>query len=190
MLCDAFAGGAEGCWLITFEGVTKRYADGTIAVDNLDLDVPDGKTMVLVGPSGCGKTTTLRMINRLVEPSQGRILLNGDDIRRRIRLGCAVASATSSSRRGCSRTARLRTTSPPCRCSTVAPGEGPARARELLTIVGLDPALAKRYPHQLSGGQQQRVGVARALAADPPALRWTSRSAPSTRSSGVSCRSS
>ena len=70
VLWDAFAGGAEGRWLITFEGVTKRYPDGTVAVDDLDLDVPDGKTMVLVGPSGCGKTTTLRMINRLVEPSE------------------------------------------------------------------------------------------------------------------------
>ena len=67
--------------MITFESVTKRYPDGTVAVDALTLDVPDGKTMVLVGPSGCGKTTSLRMVNRLIEPSQGRILLNGDDIR-------------------------------------------------------------------------------------------------------------
>ena len=66
--------------MITFESVTKRYADGTIAVDSLDLEIPDGKIMVLVGPSGCGKTTSLRMINRLVEPTSGRILLDGQNV--------------------------------------------------------------------------------------------------------------
>ena len=69
--------------MITFEAVTKRYPDGTVAVDGLDLEVPAGQTMVLVGPSGCGKTTSLRMINRLVEPSAGTILLDGTDIRTR-----------------------------------------------------------------------------------------------------------
>ena len=67
--------------MITFEAVTKRYPDGTVAVDALDLEVPAGKTVVLVGPSGCGKTTTLRMTNRLVEPTEGRITLDGKDIR-------------------------------------------------------------------------------------------------------------
>ena len=66
--------------MITFESVTKRYPGGTVAVDSLDLEVPGGQTMVLVGPSGCGKTTTLRMINRLIDPSSGRILLDGQDI--------------------------------------------------------------------------------------------------------------
>ena len=66
--------------MITFESVTKRYPGGTVAVDSLDLEVPGGQTMVLVGPSGCGKTTTLRMINRLIEPTSGRILLDGQDI--------------------------------------------------------------------------------------------------------------
>jgi osmoprotectant transport system ATP-binding protein len=157
--------------LITFEGVTKRYPDGTVAVDNLDLDVPDGKTMVLVGPSGCGKTTTLRMINRLVEPSEGRILLNGDDIR---------AQDPALLRRGIGYVIQQtglfphRTVEDNIATVPVLNGwrraKARARAQELLTTVGLDSALAKRYPHQLSGGQQQRVGVARALAADPPVL--------------------
>jgi len=171
VLGDAFAGGAEGRWLITFEGVTKRYPDGTVAVDDLDLEVPDGKTMVLVGPSGCGKTTTLRMINRLVEASEGRILLNGDDIR---------AQNPAKLRRGIGYVIQQtglfphRTIEDNIATVPVLNGwrraKARARARELLTTVGLDPALAKRYPHQLSGGQQQRVGVARALAADPPVL--------------------
>jgi len=66
--------------VIIFEHVTKRYLGGTVAVDDLSLEVPDGKTMILVGPSGCGKTTTLRMVNRLVEPTGGRILLDGRDV--------------------------------------------------------------------------------------------------------------
>ena len=79
----AFYADTTGGELITFEAVTKRYPDGTVAVDALDLEVPAGKTMVLVGPSGCGKTTSLRMINRLVEPTQGTILLDGTDIKER-----------------------------------------------------------------------------------------------------------
>src|ERR1700761_5479996 len=70
----------KGCVLITFESVTKRYPDGTVAVDALNLEIPDGQTMVLVGPSGCGKTTSLRMINRMIDPTSGRILLDGKDI--------------------------------------------------------------------------------------------------------------
>ena len=157
--------------MITFESVTKRYPDGTVAVDALNLDVPDGKTMVLVGPSGCGKTTSLRMVNRLIEPSQGRILLNGDDIR---------AQHPSQLRRGIGYVIQQtglfphRTIEDNIATVPVLNGwrraKARARARELLDLVGLDQALARRYPHQLSGGQQQRVGVARALAADPPVL--------------------
>ena len=171
MLWDAFAGGAEGRWLITFEGVTKRYPDGTVAVDDLDLEVPDGKTMVLVGPSGCGKTTTLRMINRLVEPSEGRILLNGDDIRAQdpARLRRGIGYVIQQTGLFPHRTVEDNIATVPV-LNGWRRAKARARARELLTTVGLDPALAKRYPHQLSGGQQQRVGVARALAADPPVL--------------------
>ncbi|MGE5132094.1 MAG: ABC transporter ATP-binding protein [Gemmatimonadota bacterium] len=157
--------------MITFEGVTKRYPGGTVAVDNLDLEVPAGNTMVLVGPSGCGKTTSLRMINRMVEPTSGRILLDGRDVTEgkpaalRRRIGYVIQQsglfphrtiedniATVPLLTGWSR-ARAR-----------------ARAHELMGLAGLEPELARRYPHQLSGGQQQRVGVARALAADPPVL--------------------
>jgi osmoprotectant transport system ATP-binding protein len=157
--------------LITFESVTKRYPDGTVAVDALNLDVPDGKTMVLVGPSGCGKTTSLRMVNRLIEPSEGRILLNGVDIK---------SQHPSQLRRGIGYVIQQtglfphRTIEDNIATVPVLNGwkraKARARARELLDLVGLDQALARRYPHQLSGGQQQRVGVARALAADPPVL--------------------
>jgi osmoprotectant transport system ATP-binding protein len=157
--------------MITFENVTKRYAGGTVAVDSLHLEVPAGKTMVLVGPSGCGKTTSLRMINRLVEPSSGRILLNGDDVQ---------AANPSVLRRGIGyviqqtglfphRTIEDNIATVPL-LNGWKKAKARGRARELMDLVGLDVAMAKRYPHQLSGGQQQRVGVARALAADPPVL--------------------
>jgi osmoprotectant transport system ATP-binding protein len=157
--------------LIKFEAVTKRYPDGTVAVDALDLEVPAGKTMVLVGPSGCGKTTSLRMINRLVEPTQGTILLDGTDIKERnpahLRRGIGYVIQQTG-------LFPHRTVEDNIATVPVLNGwprkKARARAEELLTLVGLDPALAKRYPHQLSGGQQQRIGVARALAADPPVL--------------------
>ena len=158
--------------MITFETVTKRYPDGTVAVDSLDLDIPAGKIMVLVGPSGCGKTTTLRMINRLVEPTSGRILLDG----------ASVADIDPSQlRRGIGYVIQQtglfphRTIEDNIATVPLLTGwkrdRARNRARELMDLVGLDPAtMARRYPHQLSGGQQQRVGVARALAADPPVL--------------------
>jgi osmoprotectant transport system ATP-binding protein len=157
--------------LITFEAVTKRYPDGTVAVDGLDLEVPAGKTMVLVGPSGCGKTTSLRMINRLVEPTQGTILLDGTDIKERnpahLRRGIGYVIQQTG-------LFPHRTIEDNIATVPVLNGwprkKARARASELMALVGLDSELAKRYPHQLSGGQQQRVGVARALAADPPVL--------------------
>jgi osmoprotectant transport system ATP-binding protein len=160
-----------GGGLITFEAVTKRYPDGTVAVDGLDLEVPAGKTMVLVGPSGCGKTTSLRMINRLVEPTQGTILLDGTDIKERnpahLRRGIGYVIQQSG-------LFPHRTVEDNIATVPVLNGwprkKARERAGELMTLVGLDPGLARRYPHQLSGGQQQRVGLARALAADPPVL--------------------
>jgi osmoprotectant transport system ATP-binding protein len=157
--------------LITFEAVTKRYPDGTVAVDGLDLEVPDGKTVVLVGPSGCGKTTSLRMINRLVEPTGGRVLLDGADVKERnpalLRRGIGYVIQQAG-------LFPHRTVEDNIATVPVLNGwprkKARDRAKELLTLVGLDQGLAKRYPHQLSGGQQQRVGVARALAADPPVL--------------------
>jgi osmoprotectant transport system ATP-binding protein len=157
--------------VITFDRVTKRYPDGTVAVDALDLEIPPGKTVVLVGPSGCGKTTSLRMINRLIEPSSGRILLDGQDV---------LQANPATLRRGIGYVIQQtglfphRTIEDNIGTVPVLNGWGKAkaraRARELMELVGLDAGMAKRYPHQLSGGQQQRVGVARALAADPPVL--------------------
>jgi osmoprotectant transport system ATP-binding protein len=158
--------------LITFESVTKRYPDGTVAVDSLDLVIPDGKIMVLVGPSGCGKTTTLRMINRLVEPTAGRVLLDGQNVadvnppKLRRGIGYVIQQTGLFPHR----TVEDNIATVPMLTGRKK-AEARARARELMDLVGLDPAaMARRYPHQLSGGQQQRVGVARALAADPPVL--------------------
>jgi len=157
--------------LITFESVTKRYPGGTVAVDALDLEIPDGQTMVLVGPSGCGKTTSLRMINRLIDPSEGRIMLDGTDIstveapRLRRGIGYVIQQAGLFPH---------RTIEDNIATVPLLEGWNKAkardRARELMDLVGLDANMARRYPYQLSGGQQQRVGVARALAADPPVL--------------------
>ncbi|MGD0320244.1 MAG: ATP-binding cassette domain-containing protein [Acidimicrobiales bacterium] len=158
--------------MIRFEGVSKRYGDGPYAVENLDLEVREGELCVLVGPSGGGKTTILKLVNRLVEPTSGRVLVGGrdvaaiDPVELRRRTGYViqqpglfphlkVAENVASVPRllGWDK-ARTR-----------------ARVGELLELVGLDPALyARRYPHELSGGQAQRVGVARALAGDPPVL--------------------
>ncbi|HEX9358166.1 MAG TPA: ATP-binding cassette domain-containing protein [Streptosporangiaceae bacterium] len=157
--------------MITFESVTKRYPGGTVAVDSLDLEVPGGQIMVLVGPSGCGKTTTLRMINRLIDPTSGRILLDGRDIQQEnpsaLRRG--IGYVIQQSGLFPHRTIEDNIGTVPL-LTGWGKGKARARARELMALVGLDESLARRYPHQLSGGQQQRVGVARALAADPPVL--------------------
>ncbi|MGW0291314.1 ABC transporter ATP-binding protein [Streptomyces tuirus] len=157
--------------MIRIESVTKRYPDGTVAVDRLSLEIPDRSITVLVGPSGCGKTTTLRMINRMVEPSEGTILLDGEDIQRRpvttLRrsMGYVIQNAGLFQHRTI-----LDNIATVPRVLGWGKQKARARAAELMERVGLDAALAKRYPYQLSGGQQQRVGVARALAADPPVL--------------------
>ncbi|KUL31136.1 proline/glycine betaine ABC transporter ATP-binding protein [Streptomyces regalis] len=153
------------------DSVTKRYPDGTVAVDRLSLEIPDRSITVLVGPSGCGKTTTLRMINRMVEPSEGTILLDGKDIQQqpvntlRRSMGYVIQNAGLFQHRTI-----LDNIATVPRMLGWGKEKSRARARELMERVGLDGALAKRYPYQLSGGQQQRVGVARALAADPPVL--------------------
>ncbi|HLX50113.1 MAG TPA: ATP-binding cassette domain-containing protein [Streptosporangiaceae bacterium] len=157
--------------MITFERVTKRYPGGTIAVSELDLEIPTGQTTVLVGPSGCGKTTTLRMINRLIDPTSGRILLDGTDVQRtnpaqlRRGIGYVIQQAGLFPHR----TVQDNIATVPMLTGWTKQ-KARARARELMDLVGLDAQMARRYPHQLSGGQQQRVGVARALAADPPVL--------------------
>ncbi|MDK1327053.1 ATP-binding cassette domain-containing protein [Arthrobacter sp. zg-Y1143] len=157
--------------MIRFRAVTKTYGDAAPAVNNLDLDIERGSITVFVGPSGCGKTTSLRMINRMVEPTSGTVEVDGRDVsdvpaaQLRRSMGYVMQSsgllphrtvldnvATVPRLNGTSRTAARR------------------RAAELLDVVGLARTLGDRYPGQLSGGQQQRVGVARALAADPPVL--------------------
>src|SRR6476660_2090891 len=157
--------------MIVFDGVTKRYPDGTVAVDDLSLEAPSGKITVLVGPSGCGKTTSLRMVNRMIKPTSGTITLDGRDtgtmkeaeLRRGI--GYVIQHAGLFPHRTV-----LDNVSTVPRLLGVDKTETKKRSMELLERVGLDPAFAKRYPAQLSGGQQQRVGVARALAADPPVM--------------------
>ncbi|MBX9393755.1 ABC transporter ATP-binding protein [Streptomyces sp. TRM72054] len=157
--------------MIRIDSVTKRYPDGTVAVDRLSLEIPDRSITVLVGPSGCGKTTTLRMINRMVEPSEGSILLDGVDIMQqpvntlRRSMGYVIQNAGLFQHR----TIVDNIATVP-RMLGWGKDKARSRARELMERVGLDASLAKRYPYQLSGGQQQRVGVARALAADPPVL--------------------
>jgi len=157
--------------MITFDSVTKRYADGTVAVDRLSLEAPTGEITVFVGPSGCGKTTSLRMINRMIDATEGRILLDGSPVQ-------GIDPPTL--RRGIGYVIQQAGLFPHRKIvdnvATVphllgwSKQKARDRAMELLERVGLDPKLAQRYPFQLSGGQQQRVGVARALAADPPVL--------------------
>ena len=158
--------------MIRLENVSKQFAGGSNAVRHLTLEIPDGQTCVLIGPSGCGKTTTLRMINRLIDPDEGRVLLDGVDTRTidpaalRLKMGYVIQQTGLFPH------------------MTVGDNVGTVprlwdwdrsrikqRVDELLELVGLDPAeYRSRYPHQLSGGQRQRVGFARALGADPPVL--------------------
>lgn len=161
--------------MIRLESLTKIFQtpSGDItAADHINMEVPEGEICVLLGPSGCGKTTTMKMVNRLIEPTSGKIFIDGKDVttenpislRRRIgyviqQIGlfpnktiedniCAVPDLLGWDRR-----------------------KSRARAAELLEMVALDPTtFLKRYPKELSGGQQQRVGVVRALAADPPVM--------------------
>jgi osmoprotectant transport system ATP-binding protein len=157
--------------VIEFRGVTKRFPDGTVAVDHLDLAVEAGGITVLVGPSGCGKTTSLRMVNRMIEPTEGTITVDGRDV---------MSVDAAELRRGIGYVIQQAGLFPHRtildNIATVpmllgwSKGRARTRAAELMELVGLAPQLARRYPSQLSGGQQQRVGVARALAADPPIL--------------------
>ena len=158
--------------MIVLDQVSKRYSSDRAAVDSLSMEIADGEICMLVGPSGCGKTTTLRMINRLVEPSGGRIVIDGEDVTRidpvalRRRIGYVIQQGGLFPHR---RVADNIATVP--RLLGWDKDRTSHRVSELLELVGLDPAgYARRYPHELSGGERQRVGVARALAADPPVL--------------------
>lgn len=157
--------------MIVFDKVSKVFADGTTAIDRLDLSVPTGELTVFVGSSGSGKTTALRMINRMIEPTSGTIAIDGVDVATRdpvkLRLGIGYViqhAGLMPHQRVIDNVATV----------PVLRGQRRRAARkaayEVLERVGLDARLARRYPAQLSGGEQQRVGVARALAADPPIL--------------------
>src|SRR5260370_6736131 len=154
------------------ERVTKRYLGGQVAVRDLTIEFPTGQLTMLVGPSGCGKTTTLKMINRLIEPTEGRIFHDQQDVTHidpvalRLRMGYVIQNV-----------GLFPHMSIADNVATVPRLLGwdkkriQQRVTELLELVGLDPKqFARRFPHQLSGGQRQRVGVARALGADPPIL--------------------
>ena len=163
----------SSCATIVLEDLTKQYPGQAVpAVDHVTMEIPAGEIVVLVGPSGCGKTTTMKMINRLIEPTSGRVLIDGVD---------AMTLEPDAHRRSIGYVIQQIGLFPHM---TIADNIGlvprmekwsrsriHTRVDELLELVGLDPAdYRNRYPRQLSGGQQQRVGVARALAVDPPVM--------------------
>jgi osmoprotectant transport system ATP-binding protein len=162
---------AERGATVEFRDVTKRYAD-QVAVDRLSFTVPAGKICILVGPSGSGKTTSLKMVNRLIEPTSGAILIDGQDVttedpvQLRRRIGYVIQQVGLFPHQ----TIEENVATVPRLLGWTAQRID-ARVSELLALVGLDPArYAKRYPAQLSGGERQRAGVARALAAEPPVM--------------------
>ncbi|MFC8418519.1 betaine/proline/choline family ABC transporter ATP-binding protein [Streptomyces coelicoflavus] len=166
------SGGATGA-TIELEALTKRYpGNPQPAVENVSMEIKAGETVVFVGPSGCGKSTTLKMINRLIEPSGGRIRINGEDVtdidpvKLRRKVGYAIQSSGLFPHMTVAQNIALVP-----RMTGWSKARIRARVEEMLDLVGLDAGeFHGRYPRQLSGGQQQRVGVARALAADPPVL--------------------
>ena len=157
--------------MIEFDAVRKEYPDGTIAVDGFSLTIPSHRVVALVGSSGSGKTTLLRMVNRMVDPTSGSVRIDDVDVRSmdRVKLRRSIGYVLQAGGLLPHRTVADNVATVP-----VLEGRSRRQARAdalgLLERVGLDPALADRYPAQLSGGQQQRVGVARALAADPNIL--------------------
>jgi osmoprotectant transport system ATP-binding protein len=163
----------RGRGMIRLENVSKTFpGSGRPAVDRLDLDVPDGTTCVLIGPSGCGKTTTMRIVNRLIEPTSGRIVVEGQDVTRadavelRRRIGYVIQQVGLFPHM----TIAQNVATVPQLLGWPGPRIA-QRVEEMLSLVGLEPdQFLGRYPRHLSGGQRQRVGVARALAADPPVM--------------------
>jgi osmoprotectant transport system ATP-binding protein len=159
--------------MIALQGVSKLYQGSPRpAVDDLDIQVAEGATCVLIGPSGCGKTTTMRMVNRLIEPTRGRILVGGDDVTHvdpvalRRRIGYVIQQIGLFPHM----TVAQNVATVPDLLGWPA-SRIKARIDEMLSLVGLDPGQTRdRHPRHLSGGQRQRVGVARALAADPPVM--------------------
>ncbi len=154
--------------MITFDHVTKRFDDGTVGVDDLTLDVPEGEVVVLVGPSGCGKTTTMRMINRMIQPTGGTLTVDGQDVmtvsppQLRRRIGYVIQQVGLFPH---------RTIADNIATVPELVGWDKARTRErvktLMATVGLPDSVANRYPHQLSGGMRKRTSLAQTLVLDP-----------------------
>ncbi len=157
--------------MITFDSVTKQFADGTVAANDLTFEVPSGEMTVFVGPSGCGKSTTLRMTNRMIEPTSGRIGVNGKDVKSvpapQLRLDIGYVIQQVGLFPHLTIAENIATVPDLIGWDKQRKRE---RVEELIETVGLSQNVAGRYPGQLSGGQQQRVGVARALAADPSVM--------------------
>ena len=158
--------------MIRLENLTKVFpGQEAPAVDDLSLEIPEGEIVVFVGPSGCGKTTTMKMINRIIEPTSGRIFLQGDDVTKvngdklRRRIGYVIQQIGLFPHMTIAEN-----------IATVPKMLGWDKKRisdrvdELLETVSMDVSYRERYPKELSGGQRQRIGVARAMAADPPVL--------------------
>ena len=165
--------GTDSRPMIVLDGVSKRYpGQERAAVEKIDLAIPEGEIVIFVGPSGCGKTTLMKMINRLIEPSSGRIILDGDDVTRanpdqlRRRIGYVIQQIGLFPHLTIGANIAIVP-----KMLGWDKGRISRRIDELLELVGLEPRLFRsRYPKQLSGGQRQRIGVARALAVDPPVM--------------------
>jgi osmoprotectant transport system ATP-binding protein len=158
--------------MISLRHVAKRFSNSTgAAVEDLSMDMQDGETVVLVGPSGCGKTTTMRMINRLIEPTSGTILVDGKDVLQQdpVQLRRGIGYVIQSTGLMPHRTIAENIATVP-KLLGWDDERTRKRTEELLGIFDLDQEFLRRYPGELSGGQRQRVGVARALAADPPVM--------------------
>ncbi|MGM0792213.1 ATP-binding cassette domain-containing protein [Bacillus infantis] len=158
--------------MITFKHVGKKYPDGFVALKDIDFHIEEGELVALIGPSGCGKTTTMKMINRLIEPSSGQIFINGEDISKKdpVKLRRDIGYVIQQIGLLPHMTIEDNITLVP-RLKGWEKEQYSDKVDELLQLVGLDPKEYRtRFPGELSGGQQQRVGVIRALAAEPPII--------------------
>lgn len=157
--------------LLKLEQVSKVYKGGKKAVNSIDLDIAKGEFICFIGPSGCGKTTTMKMINRLIEPSSGRIFIDGENIMEqdpvelRRKIGYVIQQIGLFPHMTIQQNISLVP-----KLLKWPEEKRKERARELLKLVDMGPEYLDRYPHELSGGQQQRIGVLRALAAEPPLI--------------------
>ncbi|MCY7917570.1 choline ABC transporter ATP-binding protein OpuBA [Bacillus vallismortis] len=157
--------------MLTLENVSKTYKGGKKAVNNVNLKIEKGEFICFIGPSGCGKTTTMKMINRLIEPSAGKIFIDGeniieqDPVELRRKIGYVIQQIGLFPHMTIQQNISLVP-----KLLKWPEHKRKERARELLKLVDMGPEYLDRYPHELSGGQQQRIGVLRALAAEPPLI--------------------